>query len=263
MCKSLLQLKPVTTCFLAFLILFLTACFPTATPAPTETPTVPAPTAVPTATIVWFPPTPTFTPFPTSPPASPTPDLRTGLGALILEDTFSQSTDWDLNITGAGSSAIGVNELTIAFQEDSGYLYTFRRGPLLTDFYAEITVSPSLCQGEDEYGLLLRAVSDGDFYRYSVSCSGKVRLDRLYHSQASSPQPWLITGSLPIGAPSQFKLAVWAVGKEMRYFINDDYQFTIEEGTLPSGSLGLFAHSTGGHSMTVNFSDLKVYEVHP
>ncbi len=246
-----------------WMALFLTACLPTASPALTQTPTLPVSTPAPTVTIVWFPPTPTFTPFPTSAPASPTPDLRTGLGALILADDFSSSTAWNLQTSAEGSIALGDNDLTIAFQEQAGTLFSFRRQPELADFYVEITASPSLCQGADEYGLLLRAVSDGDFYRFSLSCDGRVRLDRLLHSQASSPQTWLPSGSIPIGAPSQSRLAVWAVGKEMRFFINGDYQFTVQEPSLPSGKLGVFAHATGGHSLTVNFSDLKVYEVHP
>ncbi len=189
--------------------------------------------------------------------------MRTGLGALILSDEFNSETTWSLQSTATGSVALGENELTIAFQEEAGYLYSFRQGPELANFYAEITASPSLCQGADEYGLLLRAQSQGDFYRFSISCDGRVRLDRLLHSQASSPQPWALSGSIPVGAPSQSKLAVWAVGKEMRFFINNDYQFTVQDPSLPSGKLGLFAHATGGHSLTVNFSNLKVYEVAP
>ena len=236
---------------------------PQAAPAllPTETST-PTATVTPTATIVWFPPTATLTAFPT-PVITPTQDLRTDLGEIILSDDFSSADSWTLGRTNSGSAALGKNELTIAISEPGAYVYSVRQTPVLKDFYAEITASPTLCRGQDEYGLLLRASSPGDFYRFSLSCDGQVRLDKLVGGTASSPQPWLFSPIVPSGAPSISRLAVWARGKEMRFFVNDVHQFTVSDPILPAGNLGVFARSGGETAVTVSFSDLMVRSINP
>jgi hypothetical protein len=179
----------------------------------------------------------------------------------LLEDDFSDPAAWSLSRTDAGSVALGKNELTIAIAETNAYLYTIRDEPKLTDFYIEIIAETSLCQELDEYGVLFRVQSSGDYYRYALSCNGQVRLDRLINGQASSPQPWMLSGAVPPGAPATSRLGISAIGSEMSFFVNGEYQFSIHDPLLSSGSLGLFARSTNNMAVTVNFSDLVVYEV--
>ncbi len=244
---------------LILLLLALAACAAPPTPLPTATPSSTVP---PTETFVWFPPTATYTPFPTR-AVTPTEDPRPGLGALIFWDDFSTGEFWALNQGSVGSVALGNNALTIAIAQPLGYLFTTRTEPTLSDFYVEVTASASICTGEDEYGLLLRFAALSDFYRFSLSCDGRVRLDRIYRSQPSSPQPWLLTGVVPPGAPGVSRLAVWALGDEMHFFVNDALLFTVQDGTVPRGLLGLFARSAGDTAVTVNFSDMEVWEVEP
>jgi hypothetical protein len=249
--------------YVLLVALLISACLPSTAVLPTPTLVTPTASATPTPTIVWFPPTATFTPFPTATSLPPTPDQRPGIGAVIFEDNFSDPTLWALSSNENGRAAFGKNELTIAIQEQKAYVFAQRTEPVLADFYAEITASPSLCQGADEYGLLIRLVSAATFYRFSLSCDGRVRLDRLTGGQASSPQPWLETGVVPIGAPSTSRLGVWVSASELRFFVDDQYLFTVQDPLIPSGVLGVFARSTGGHSFTVNYTDLIVYQLVP
>lgn len=250
------------------LILFIISCYPqaTATVIPEET-SIPMLTQTPTKTVVWFPPTSTPTPFPT-PLITPTPDYHPGLGKVILIDDFSAGDGWSLGRSSSGSIALGKNELTIALKSEKAYLYTVREEPILDDFYLEVTSNPTLCHGEDEYGILIRFDSPEDYYRFSLSCDGKTRLDKIVNGKASSPQPWLSIGAIPSGAPSISRLAVWAEGKEMRFFINDILLFTVtdsmiksRESPLAKGKIGLFARSTGEMAVTVNFSNLIVWQL--
>lgn len=241
----------------------LTGCAAATALPPTATPTVEIPpTAVttPTPEIVWFPPTPTPTTRPTQ-EFTPTPELITGLGAIILTDTFEDGSAWSLGQTALGATSVLDGSLTIAIAEEKAYLYTVRWQPVLTDFYLSLTASPALCKGQDEYGVLLRVNEDLDYYRFSLSCDGQVRLDRIIGSTASSPKPWYYSGAFPPGSPVVNRLGVWMSGKEMRFFINDIYQFTINDPLITKGSIGLFARSTGGHALTVNFSDLILHAV--
>jgi hypothetical protein len=221
-------------------------------------------TETPTPTTVWFPPTQTPTPFPT-PDFPPTPEMRPDFGRAVLLENFDNGDSWTLGRSGSSSVALGKNELTIAIAPSSSrvYAYSVRQEPVLTNFYAEITASPSLCRGNDEYGILVRYNSAVDYYRFSLSCDGQARLDRIFQGQASSPQPWVASGSIARGAPSITRLAVWASGREMRFFANEEHLFTVNDSLLPSGSLGIFARSSENEALTVNFSALEVWEIDP
>jgi len=254
--KALLVLIGITAGLLG-----LTACQPTA--AATESlpnPTLPVSTETATPTIVWFPPTDTPTPYPTQ-VVTPTLDIRPQVGEIILTDDFTSPSMWTLGRTPVGSIALGVNELTLAISQPKGYLYSLRQGEAFTDFYLEITASPSICRDKDEYGLLVRVSPSLDFYRFSLSCNGTIRVDKYFMGKASSPIPPAPSGAVPPGAPSVSRLAVWAKGKEMLFFVNEQYQFTVRDPSLVTGYLGLFARSEGDNVVTVSFSDLVLRRV--
>lgn len=241
-------------------LLLLSACLPlaAATPLPSQTPTI---TQTPTQTVIWFPPTATTTPVSPTLVPSLTPELHPGVGSIILEDNFSSANSWLISQTASSTVGLGDHELSLALSQPNGYLYTIRTEPHFDNFYVEITANPSLCIGEDQYGLLLRFNSASSFYRFALSCNGQLRLDRIVSGTASSPQGWLPSASVPSAAPSSSRLGVWMQGKEMRFFINDQFQFAISDPLLTSGAIGVFVRSGGETAVTVSFSDLVVYNI--
>jgi hypothetical protein len=261
--KTDLQRRRFIALLLGSIILFcsFSACLPAISNLPPPESTArPTASSTSTATIDWFPSTNT----PTSQPApkdTPTPEYITGLGDIILTDDFSSPGSWTLGKTSSGSVALGNSELTIAIHEPSAYEYGVRLEPVLGDFFLQITANPTLCRGEDEYGVLFRMTSPGDFYRFSLACDGRVRLDRVVGGSASSPQPWLFSGAVPSGAPSFSQLAIWVLGKEMRFFANGEFLFSVSDPMLPGGNLGVFARSAGEMAVTVTFSELTVREI--
>jgi hypothetical protein len=260
---SLVMLMVRLACFLTILF-SLAACLPVSLPTETLQPSpIPGETPTLTPTVIWFPPTRTPIPFPTQTIAPPTPEQRPNLGEIIFTDDFSSAEFWDLAFGQTASAALGKNELTLAIQEGRTYIATTRSQPILGDFYAEITASPTLCHSMDEYGLLVRYASAGDFYRFAISCDGQVKLDRVLNGQASTPHPWELGLMVPVGAPSSSRLGIWVAGKEIRCFVNDRYQFTVTDPSISSGLIGMFARSTGEGALTVSYSDLVVREVLP
>jgi len=243
------------------LVWLLGACLPVTPPPPlpSETPTL-APTA--TVTIQWFPPTPTRTPVSTL-EASPTAQFHPQAGPELLVDDFSDPVHWVNGDVGRGTVSLAGNEISLALTQPKGYLYSYRDEPFLGDFYLEITASPGLCAGLDEYGLLLRYNSPWDFYRFSLSCNGQTRLDKLVGGTASSPQPWLASASIPSAAPSISRLGVWAAGDELRFFINGEFQFAVNDRGLSQGLVGVFVRSGGENAVTVSFSDLVISQIGP
>lgn len=224
----------------------------------TDTPLPPTPTTTPT--IVWFPPTATTAPFPT-PLITPTVAVQTPTGNILFRDRFDDPTAWSLGASDTSSAALSDQALTLALNQPGGYIFSLRKEPILSDFYLEITASPSICQGSDEYGVLFRVSPALEFYRFSLSCDGYLRLDRFINGHASSPYPRTISGAVPPGAPSLSRIAISVEGKEMIFFVNDLYQFTVSDPTLTSGTLGVFARSGGENAVTVSFSDLVVRQV--
>jgi hypothetical protein len=238
----------------------LAACQTVSTLPPVPTDTPPFPTLTITPSVIWFPPTKTNTPTPQV-SKTPTVDLIPGMGQLILEDDFVNLDSWLIGNPGNGTVALGINEITFAITVPKGYLYSYREQPALSDFYFEVTTNPILCSGADEYGVLFRYNSSVDFLRFSLSCDGRTRLDKLFGGTASSPQPWLESITVPQVAPSTSRIAVWARGPEMRFFINDNLLFHATDRQLTSGLIGLFARSAGDSAVTISFSDLVIFQV--
>jgi hypothetical protein len=224
----------------------------------TPTPLTATETPLPTPTIIWFPPsaTPTLTTLSTK---APTPEMRPGLGEEIITDDFSRASRWDIAASNEASAAIKNNRLTLSVQSDV-YMLSLRNDLVLTDYYAEITAQPSLCRSEDSYGILVRA-NGGSYYRFALACDGTVRAERVSNSVRLVLQQPLPSGDVPPGAPGNVRIGVWAVGRELRLFLNGRFQFSINDPSFPIGTLGVFVRSAGNTPVVVSFSDLMVQEV--
>lgn len=240
------------------LIGFTTACAALdvfAAPAPaviaTETPP-------PTSTIVWFPPSATPTPqvYFTQ---TATPEMHPGLGGVTLSDDFSFANVWNTSASNQGSAAVDRNRLTLAVQPGI-YMISLRNDLVLSNFYAEITARPALCRGNDNYGFLIRANAVA-YYRFSLDCNGQTYADRVSVYERHPLQSPIPSGDVPHGAPGEVRIGVWALGNEMRLFLNDRYQFSINDVNYASGTIGVFAQAASDTPVTINFSDLIVREL--
>ena len=247
--------------FFASLILcgMITACSVLDAPTAEEIPTLPATeTPLQTPTIDWFP--ASATPSPEAfVPSTATPEMRPGLGDTTLSDSFTDDSLWDTAASDQGSSSVEENRLTLAVQPKI-YLISLRHDLSMDNFYAEITAQPNLCRGEDSYGLLIRAHAVA-YYRFSLTCNGMVSAERIRFNNIQQLHEPIASGDAPIGPPDEVRIGVWVVGTEMRLFLNGHYQFTVQDASYASGSLGVFARSAGDTPVTVNFSDLMIQSV--
>lgn len=238
------------------LAMTLTSCSSLDNLLATSTPVILTQTPLPTSTIVWFPPTATPTLGVDSINKTPTPEMILQLGNIILEDDFSDESLWDIASSDQASSAINNNRLILSAQSGV-YMLSLRHEIVLSDYYVEITAQPSLCKGEDNYGLLIRA-SSATYFRFVLACDGTVRAER-YSSGTrlilQQPEP---SGDVPPGAPGEVRIGVWAYGKEMRLFLNDRFQFSIIDPSFPSGTIGVFVRSEGSTPVVVSFKDLVI-----
>jgi len=132
--------------------------------------------------------------------------------------------------------------------------------PVLTDFYLEITATPSLCLNNDNYGIQFRMSSPTDFYRFIVSCLGQIRLERLKAGVGQVLLDWTLSAQALPNSTGTYKLGVWMVRQTLKLYLNELLQFSVVDDSLASGGLGLFARSMGENPVTIGFSNLEVYQ---
>ena len=126
----------------------------------------------------------------------------------------------------------------------------------------EATVTLSLCGSKNQFGMVFRAAPGDNFYRFVVSCNGQTRLERSISGSRLPLLDWLSSGDAPIAAPAEVKIGVWAVGGEMRFFLNDHFQFSLSDPVFTSGTIGFFVFANGQTPVTVSFTGLSVFSVH-
>jgi hypothetical protein len=218
-------------------------------------------TLTPTATTVWFPATATPTLLPTQ-ERTPTPELKPGVGDLLVEDDFSDESAWNVWEIENGRVTLSNDHITLALNQPDGLIYGIRFEPQLKDFYAEITASPNFCQAEDEYGLMVRVNGTRlNHYRLVVSCSGQARVLRVINNRGNVVQDWVAKPFIPLSFPTNSRLGVWMKGTQLRFFINDRLVFELIDPVIRQGAFGVYVRGSGGGTISVNFSDLVIYQL--
>lgn len=225
--------------------------------APGAPTVVPLASATVTPTVLWFPPTRTPTPLPS---ATPTPETLPTPGSVILRDDFDRPEAWTTVTSPSARVVLEQNRLILSLESKRLYLMTLRAGPVLSDFYLEVTVRLNLCRQKDAYGVLFRVAGQGDYYRYILNCQGQVRLERARGGQIVPLGEWQESGDAPRGAPGEVTLGILAVGPEMHFFLNQHFQFAVREALFRAGQIGLFALSGDEPPLAVVFSNLVVYD---
>jgi len=249
--------------FLAGLVL-ISGCsnlLPSPTPVP-PTPTV-TQTAIPTPTIDWFPATPTPTLIAASSP-TPQPTLeaqREGITALLIDDNFTDERLWTTPQGPAGNVAFGSENLSLAVARAETSLSSVSQHELPANFYLEITVQTSLCQPQDEAGLIFGRQSENDFYRLLINCAGEFRFELVQGGQRIVLRDWEDATRMELGLAATNRLGLWVYQGEFQLFINDVFQVSESIARDRSGGLGVFARTVSGSAMTVKFSDLQIYQV--
>lgn len=244
-------------------LLFLAGCdilLPAGPVLPTATPTQ---TLTPTPTIDWFPATPTPTLQPTDAP-TPMPtlaDAREGVTELLVEDDFSDTELWTSPHGSAGNVAYGNNNLALAAAQNGAYLFSRSPYTLAADFYLELTVETSLCQGDDQYGFVFWRQSEGDYYRLLLSCEGSYRLEVVQGGSTVVIHNWEVASRFRPNAPASNRFGLWVHNGLFQLYINDTFQFEESIARNRTGDLGVFARTVSGSALTVRFSDLQIYRV--
>ncbi len=241
----------------------LTGCeflLPKQPAAPTSTSTQ---TPIPSPTIDWFPATPTSTLLPeVSPTPKPTKeDQVRGITELLIQDDFSNEGLWITSQSESGNAAFGTDSLTLAVAKSSSSLLSLSNHTLPENFYLEMTVQTTLCDQQDQIGIVLWYQSSSDYYRLLLNCTGGYRLELFQGGQNAVIYDWDSATQMQLSAPATNQISIWVYDGTFQLYINDAFQFETQIGGEHTGRLGVFSRTINGTAMTVRFSDLQIYQV--
>ena len=258
--------KPIILNFLILLIIvvMVSACNDFSLAPATQTvsplPFTRTPTPTPTPTRIWFPATETSIPQPTRAVLIATLDQRPLSNTILIEDDFSVPGRWTTSSTEYGSVAYGLDELTIALNQARTSLYSFFLEPVPNQYYLEMLVNPSLCKGEDLYGVAFQVQSNSDFYRLVLRCDGQIRVDLIRGGSVVTIVEQPSSGQLRPGAMQEIPIALWLNANEVQVFIDGIYQFRVDGLLWRTGGIGVYARSAYDSALTVNFSEFILRE---
>ena len=244
-------------------VLLIAGCAANETPQPTLMSPTMTQTHTPAATIDWFPATATPTAMPSATPTPPTSleDPNEGVGILLIQDDFTNTAWWQTLQSESGNIAFGEENLTFALSKPESTLTSLSEHNLPQNFYLEVILQTSLCQLEDHIGLIIWRESSRNFYQILLNCLGQYRLELMQDGQRYVLIDWTAADQAQLSAPATNRLAIWVYQGDLRFFINDTFQFTERVAMDRAGTLGFFARTITGPAMTVKFSDLGIYQV--
>jgi hypothetical protein len=224
------------------------------TPPPLpETATAEPPTATPTEAIL-----PTAT-------VPPTPDPNQNVGEVVFEDQLDGSGQWfwsyDDEAATFGVSATEKGVVATAKKSGTWRYSTSNDVVNVGDQQVRLNATLNTCGGGDSYGLMFRGqteagTSNYNLYIFEVSCDGAARLSLLKGSNFTALTNWAPFPAIKIGPGEVNDLMVWAGKDELRFYVNEQYLFTVNDATLLAGFYGLFLYDRLNGNMSVTYRNL-------
>ena len=225
---------------------------------------------IPTATIIGLPPNNTSTNSSTSSTVTPPiDDPKSKLGAPSWKDNLNNGNNFDLR---SGITNIDENT-TIKIENGAIVMSRSVSGGGKTwwlaylkpkDFYLEGRFLTQTCNGEDQYGLVFRAVNykDGLGYYFIATCDGHFNILRWDGSGASLLLNGEKTESLHSGSNQVNDLGVWAQGNLIRLYINGKLIKEINNSALTnSGHFGLFMDARETAGMSIKLDEIAYWNL--
>jgi hypothetical protein len=195
-----------------------------------------------------------------TPPPSPTatPDIIAGLDEVLFRDRFATQTGWQTRETRVGGVSYLDGRFSLAVNEPHTFYSAISPAPVFIDGYIEVQAQAILCSQGDTYGLIFRVSPEGDHYRYTLSCSGELRVSRISGSEEFVLIPDTRTNSVLSGLLVDNRMAVIMSGDEFRFFVNGVEVVSDQDDALLAGEVGLIVRARAGGQTTVSFDNFVV-----
>ena len=132
--------------------------------------------------------------------------------------------------------------------------------PAEADFTLEIDARPRAVPegGYNGYGLIYRAQDAAHYYAFAVGSDGYYAVLRVVDGLERPLVDWQQFPHIRRGQqPNQLRVA--CAGAICRFYINDEYAATVEDGMWLEGKVGLWARSYGSDPIAVAFERARMW----
>ncbi len=208
---------------------------------------------------------PTHTPAPTRRPTATRPPTATPLpeGVWLTQDFSSQEAaedqGWSFEAGESVERAWSSNKFTFIINKTQWLGLNWPDGEY-DDFAAEIEAQAQ--SSFAEYGIIFRISGAQDarsYYLFGVTTEGKYYLDKLVDGEWADTTPIKTTASQYVKKGKvKNALGVLAEGSQLSLYINGFLVKTIEDDSIASGMVGLYAGSGSADSAEVDFTAFSV-----
>lgn len=221
------------------------------------------PTALPLARA-----TPTFTALPparATPTTTPKRPAPTSSAGVLFSDDFasqqaSEGKGWTFESGDNVDWGWSANALSASVRKKNWIGWNSPDGKY-DDFGAEIEAQPT-SSGYVEYGIIFRISGETDtrsYYLYGVTSEGKYFLQKKVDGKWADADPVSTTSSQLIKqGQAKNKLGVRAQGSQIMLYINGTLVKTVNDVSISSGTLGVFAGTGDNDQASATFSRLTV-----
>jgi len=244
-------------------------------PIPTNTAAVNPTTPVMIPTVTLPPtnapePTATLPPAPTATPAiPPTPDPNEGVGDVTFKDNLDGTGGWYWTFEDDAASfqaSLEEKQLNGTARQSGTWRFTISPDTVkVGDQQIRVSAHTNVCADADEYALLFRGAvaPEGSytFYAFKLRCNGAARLEILKGSEVTVIVDWTSSPAIKPGAGADNIVTVWAHKDQMRFYVNDQYLFSVQEATLAEGFYGFLLYDRTNGNMSVSWKGLEAKAV--
>ncbi|MBN2502225.1 MAG: hypothetical protein JXB38_15690 [Anaerolineales bacterium] len=141
--------------------------------------------------------------------------------------------------------------------------------PILSNFYAEMSVTTEQCSGKDHYGFITRGTRPGDSaqgYMVLFSCDGNYavnRLDSLNPYTAEALLLWTETDALRDGANKTNRVGVLLEDNAISIYANGELltPLPVYDDSYTDGRFGLFVNAWNTQNFTYIVDQIKVWRL--
>jgi TolB protein len=177
---------------------------------------------------------------------------------LVYDDDFSDpSSGWDDAFDRYTTKQYGNNKYYVEITTSNLVAWGLANRKV-ADFRIQVDAAPEEGPNNNGYGILFRFQDRDNFYRFDISGDGFFLLSKFHNGEWVTLVPWTATSAVNVGHDTN-RLAVEAVGSQIRVYANDDLLAEVEDDTLDEGNFGFFASTFSEPNLTVSFDDIILW----
>ncbi len=193
-------------------------------------------------------------------PGTPTVEPASHSGWIFFEDDFSTSPNgWGTSGSEGGSAAVNFGGMVIRVDQPGSLFWTNNEG-LYAD--AKVDVDAVLLNGptNDNFGVICRFVDNQNFYGFLVSHDGYYGIFKMLDGKMilAGNQTNLDFSEVIRQGGVVNHISATCNGEILTLTVNDDVLAEIQDGSFPSGQIGLIAGAYDQAGVEVLFDNLVV-----